>query len=137
MIRWDLSGTSTLRGLFSVGEASPSRLSQERNTDLPNFAFCSDNLPYIPVVFFSLKIWLTRLLNINRNLTFRYLTKFKHWSWKWWDEDPQDHQISPLFDVIRIFRFKQRMKGEQILVIQVRFGSLLLSFFSCLYVFFW
>jgi len=43
----------------------------------------------------------------------RFLCKVKHASWKLWDEEPKSYQVSPLFDVIRLVRFKERMKGCQ------------------------
>ncbi|XP_039273962.2 uncharacterized protein LOC120347917 [Styela clava] len=41
----------------------------------------------------------------------RFLCKIKHATWKWWDEEPQVHQTAPLFDIIRLFRFKVRMQN--------------------------
>ncbi|XP_076820863.1 uncharacterized protein LOC143466129 [Clavelina lepadiformis] len=41
----------------------------------------------------------------------RHLCRLKHPSWKLWNQEPTSNQITPLFDVIRLTKFKQRMHG--------------------------
>ncbi|XP_078495911.1 uncharacterized protein LOC100179518 [Ciona intestinalis] len=41
----------------------------------------------------------------------RFLCKLRSPSWDWWNVEPRDHQSSPLYDVIRVVRFKEHIKS--------------------------
>nr|XP_026695584.1 uncharacterized protein LOC100179518 isoform X3 [Ciona intestinalis] len=41
----------------------------------------------------------------------RFLCKLRSPSWDWWNVEPRDHQTSPLYDVIRVVRFKEQIKS--------------------------